>query len=111
MCCIKTVCLDFRPLKKDQQDIGSDTDFTQSSMEDLSVKYSRRLDEASICDHRSQEQKHYRGGSSQPRRPIQRELEDTTTSLFTLSLWFYFIASKTFTQLGIWHSLIWTIET
>ncbi|XP_026228222.1 neurogenic locus notch homolog protein 1 [Anabas testudineus] len=59
-----------RPLKRDQ-DIGSDTDFTQSSMEDLSVRYSKRQEEASICDHRTQEQKHYRAGTSQPRRPTQ----------------------------------------
>ncbi|KAL3980212.1 methionyl aminopeptidase [Sarotherodon galilaeus] len=59
-----------RPLKRDQ-DIGSDTDFTQSSMEDLSVRCSRRQDDASICDHRTQEQKHYRAGASQPRRAIQ----------------------------------------
>ncbi|XP_062279225.1 neurogenic locus notch homolog protein 1 isoform X2 [Scomber scombrus] len=58
-----------RPLKRDQ-DIGSDTDFTQSSMEDINARCSRRQEDASICDHRSQEQKHYRGGPSQPRRPI-----------------------------------------
>ncbi|XP_034552951.1 neurogenic locus notch homolog protein 1 isoform X2 [Notolabrus celidotus] len=62
-----------RPLKRDQ-DIGSDTDFTQSSMEDISARCSRRQEEASICDHRSPEQKHYRGGNSQltqSRRPVQ----------------------------------------
>lgn len=59
-----------RPLKRDQ-DIGSDTDFTQSSMEDISARCSRRQEDASICDHRSPEQKHYRGGGSQPRRPVQ----------------------------------------
>ncbi|XP_049903563.1 neurogenic locus notch homolog protein 1 [Epinephelus moara] len=59
-----------RPLKRDQ-DIGSDTDFTQSSMEDINARCSRRQEDASICDHRSQEQKHYRAGTSQPRRPIQ----------------------------------------
>ncbi|KAK2909830.1 hypothetical protein Q8A73_007545 [Channa argus] len=59
-----------RPLKKDQ-DIGSDTDFTQSSMEDISVRCSRRQEDATICDHRNQEQKHYRGGTSQTRRPPQ----------------------------------------
>ncbi|KAI3361345.1 hypothetical protein L3Q82_013524 [Scortum barcoo] len=59
-----------RPLKRDQ-DIGSDTDFTQSSMEDINARCSRRLEDSSICDHRSQEQKPYRGGSSQPRRPVQ----------------------------------------
>ncbi|KAE8289203.1 hypothetical protein D5F01_LYC13083 [Larimichthys crocea] len=59
-----------RPLKRDQ-DIGSDTDFTQSSMEDISARCSRRQEDTSICDHRTQEQKHYRGGPSQPRRPIQ----------------------------------------
>uniref|UniRef100_A0A3Q0QXI3 Notch receptor, like n=1 Tax=Amphilophus citrinellus TaxID=61819 RepID=A0A3Q0QXI3_AMPCI len=52
------------PLKRDQ-DIGSDTDFTQSSMEDLSVRCSRRQEDATICDHRTQEQKHYRAGASQ----------------------------------------------
>ncbi|XP_034067391.1 neurogenic locus notch homolog protein 1 isoform X1 [Gymnodraco acuticeps] len=60
-----------RPLKRDQ-DIGSDTDFTQSSMEDINTRSSRRQEDASICDHRTQEQKHYRGGTSQPRRPVQR---------------------------------------
>ncbi|XP_029927419.1 neurogenic locus notch homolog protein 1-like [Myripristis murdjan] len=59
-----------RPLKRDL-DIGSDTDFTQSSMEDISARCSRRQEDASICDHRSQEQKHYRPGHSQPRRNIQ----------------------------------------
>ncbi|XP_056237861.1 neurogenic locus notch homolog protein 1 [Seriola aureovittata] len=59
-----------RPLKRDQ-DIGSDTDFTQSSMEDINARCSRREEEASICDHRTQEQKHYRNGPSQSRRPIQ----------------------------------------
>lgn len=61
-----------RPLRRDL-DVGSDTDFTQSSMEDVSVRYSKRRDEASICDHRSPEQKHYRAGSSQTRRPTQRK--------------------------------------
>ncbi|CAB1333394.1 unnamed protein product [Coregonus sp. 'balchen'] len=50
-----------RPLKKDL-DIGSDTDFTQSSMEDIN---------RSICDHRTQEQKHYRSPPSHPQTPIQ----------------------------------------
>ncbi|XP_044215779.1 neurogenic locus notch homolog protein 1 [Thunnus albacares] len=59
-----------RPLKRDQ-DIGSDTDFTQSSMEDINARCSRRQEDASICDHRNQEQKHFRVGTSQPRRPIQ----------------------------------------
>uniref|UniRef100_A0A3Q3E882 Notch receptor, like n=1 Tax=Labrus bergylta TaxID=56723 RepID=A0A3Q3E882_9LABR len=56
------------PLKRDQ-DIGSDTDFTQSSMEDINARCSRRQEDAAICDHRSSEQKHYRGGNSQPRAP------------------------------------------
>uniref|UniRef100_A0A3Q1GXW8 Notch receptor, like n=1 Tax=Acanthochromis polyacanthus TaxID=80966 RepID=A0A3Q1GXW8_9TELE len=56
------------PLKRDQ-DVGSDTDFTQSSMEDVSMRCSRRQDDATICDHRTQEQKQYRGGTSQPRPP------------------------------------------
>ncbi|XP_036931441.1 neurogenic locus notch homolog protein 1 [Acanthopagrus latus] len=59
-----------RPLKRDQ-DIGSDTDFTQSSMEDINARCSRRQEDASICDHRTQEQKHYRAGGSQPHRAIQ----------------------------------------
>nr|XP_020465333.1 neurogenic locus notch homolog protein 1-like isoform X1 [Monopterus albus] len=59
-----------RPLKRDQ-DIGSDTDFTQSSMEDINVRCSRRREDPSICDHRTPEQKHYRAGTSQPHRPIQ----------------------------------------
>ncbi|XP_029593160.1 uncharacterized protein LOC115176911 isoform X4 [Salmo trutta] len=53
-----------RPLKKDL-DIGSDTDFTQSSMEDIN---------RSICDHRTQEQKHYRSPPSHPQSPIQPPL-------------------------------------
>lgn len=67
-----TVAFVSRPLKRDQ-DIGSDTDFTQSSMEDISARCSRRQEDASICDHRTQEQKHYRAGGSQPHRAIQRE--------------------------------------
>ncbi|XP_028282073.1 neurogenic locus notch homolog protein 1 isoform X2 [Parambassis ranga] len=59
-----------RPLKRDQ-DIGSDTDFTQSSMEDISMRSSRRQEDASICDHRTQEQKHYQSGTSQSCRPVQ----------------------------------------
>ncbi|XP_071383289.1 neurogenic locus notch homolog protein 1 [Centroberyx affinis] len=59
-----------RPLKRDL-DIGSDTDFTQSSMEDINARCSRRQEDASICDHRTQEQKHYRSGHSQPHRAIQ----------------------------------------
>ncbi|KAK0153718.1 Neurogenic locus notch 1 [Merluccius polli] len=60
-----------RPLKRDL-DIGSDTDFTQSSMEDINARCSRRQQEASICDHRTQEQKHYRGaGHTQTPRPMQ----------------------------------------
>ncbi|KAK2845020.1 hypothetical protein Q5P01_011679 [Channa striata] len=59
-----------RPLKKDQ-DIGSDTDFTQSSMEDISVRCSKRQEDVTICDHRTQEQKQYRAGTSQHRRPPQ----------------------------------------
>ncbi|XP_010888131.2 neurogenic locus notch homolog protein 1 isoform X2 [Esox lucius] len=50
-----------RPLKKDL-DIGSDTDFTQSSMEDIN---------RSICDHRTQEQKHYGSPPNHPQTPIQ----------------------------------------
>ncbi|KAM6967918.1 neurogenic locus notch homolog protein 1 [Aplochiton taeniatus] len=59
-----------RPLKH-EADIGSDTDFTQSSMEDINARSSRRQVDSSICDHRTQEQKHYRQGHSQPTRPIQ----------------------------------------
>ncbi|XP_076006443.1 neurogenic locus notch homolog protein 1 isoform X1 [Genypterus blacodes] len=59
-----------RPLRRDQ-DIGSDTDFTQSSMEDISARCSRRQEDVSICDHRTQEQKHYRAGHTQPRRAVQ----------------------------------------
>ncbi|XP_035601795.1 neurogenic locus notch homolog protein 1-like isoform X1 [Oncorhynchus keta] len=56
--------LRLRPLKKDL-DIGSDTDFTQSSMEDIN---------RSICDHRTQEQKHYRSPPSHPQSPTQPPL-------------------------------------
>ncbi|KAL4646800.1 hypothetical protein GN956_G9554 [Arapaima gigas] len=49
-----------RPLKK-ELDIGSDTDFTQSSMEDVN----------SIRDHRPQEQKHFRVTASQLQSPSQ----------------------------------------
>ncbi|XP_028835013.1 neurogenic locus notch homolog protein 1 isoform X2 [Denticeps clupeoides] len=54
-----------RPLRKDL-DIASDTDMTQSSMEDVSMRGSQRQD-TSICDHRPQEQKHFRlsGGHHQ----------------------------------------------
>ncbi|KAM9724402.1 uncharacterized protein notchl isoform 1-T2 [Menidia menidia] len=55
-----------RPLRRDQ-DPGSDTDFTQSSMED--VRCSRRAEDASICDHRTPEQRHFR--APQGRRPMQ----------------------------------------
>ncbi|XP_061573449.1 neurogenic locus notch homolog protein 1 [Cololabis saira] len=59
-----------RPLKRDlNQDVGSDTDFTQSSMED--VRCSRRQEDASICDHRSPEQRNFRPGASHPRRAMQ----------------------------------------
>ncbi|KAJ7985443.1 hypothetical protein DPEC_G00352090 [Dallia pectoralis] len=50
-----------RPLKKDL-DIGSDTDVTQSSMEDIN---------RSICDHRTQDQKHYGSPPNQPQTSIQ----------------------------------------
>ncbi|XP_041844787.1 neurogenic locus notch homolog protein 1 isoform X2 [Melanotaenia boesemani] len=59
-----------RPLKRDQ-DVGSDTDFTQSSMEDINIRCSRRQEDPSICDHRSPEQRHFRAGTSQTRRQIQ----------------------------------------
>ncbi|XP_013871831.1 neurogenic locus notch homolog protein 1 [Austrofundulus limnaeus] len=59
-----------RPLKRDQ-DPGSDTDFTQSSMEDITMRSSRRQEDASICDHRSPEQRHFRVGTSQTHRPVQ----------------------------------------
>ncbi|KAM6910484.1 uncharacterized protein notchl [Xenentodon cancila] len=59
-----------RPLKRDQ-DVGSDTDFTQSSMEDLNMRCSRRQEDASICDHRTPEQRNFRPGASHPRRAIQ----------------------------------------
>lgn len=59
-----------RPLKRDQ-DIGSDTDFTQSSMEDISARCSKRQEDTTICDHRTPEQKQYRAGPSQTRRAIQ----------------------------------------
>uniref|UniRef100_A0A3Q2P4J0 Notch receptor, like n=1 Tax=Fundulus heteroclitus TaxID=8078 RepID=A0A3Q2P4J0_FUNHE len=45
------------PLKRDQEP-GSDTDFTQSSMEDINMRCSRRQEDPSICDHRSPEQRH-----------------------------------------------------
>lgn len=60
-----------RPQKR-EQDIGSDTDFTQSSMEDVNAMCSRRPEEPSICDHRGPEQKQCRAGAAQnPRRPAQ----------------------------------------
>ncbi|XP_029115906.1 neurogenic locus notch homolog protein 1 [Scleropages formosus] len=49
-----------RPLRK-EVDIGSDTDITQSSMEDIN----------SIRDHRPQEQKHFRVAASQLQSPSQ----------------------------------------
>ncbi|KAL2084424.1 hypothetical protein ACEWY4_019942 [Coilia grayii] len=54
------------PLRKDL-DIGSDTDVTQSSMED--VRYSRR--DTSIHDHRTPEQKNFRLPTSHPQSPVQ----------------------------------------
>lgn len=91
-CAVSKLCFWFsRPLKRDQ-DIGSDTDFTQSSMEDISMRCSRRQEDTSICVHRSQEQKHYRAGTSQPRRPVQRKVQHS----FTQSL------IRTFIHLGIW---------
>ncbi|MEQ2287312.1 hypothetical protein AMECASPLE_011051 [Ameca splendens] len=59
-----------RPLKRDQEP-GSDTDFTQSSMEDINMRCSRRQEDPSICDHRSPEQRHFRPVTTQTRRPIQ----------------------------------------
>ncbi|XP_062321373.1 neurogenic locus notch homolog protein 1 isoform X3 [Osmerus eperlanus] len=61
-----------RPLKRNL-DIGSDTDFTQSSMEDINARCSTRQEDPSICDHRSPEQKHFRvtPSHSQSPRPIQ----------------------------------------
>lgn len=47
----------FRPLRK-ELDIGSDTDMTQSSMEDINK---------TICDHRSSDQKHFQVNHQQPR--------------------------------------------
>ncbi|KAI1886074.1 hypothetical protein AGOR_G00210280 [Albula goreensis] len=58
-----------RPLKK-ELDIGSDTDITQSSMEDISMRCSQRLDK-SICDHRPQEQKRFQVTPSHPQPPTQ----------------------------------------
>ncbi|XP_072572165.1 uncharacterized protein notchl isoform X2 [Paramormyrops kingsleyae] len=55
-----------RPLKKDL-DIGSDTDITQSSMEDVSTKRSHN----SIHDHRPQEQKNLRVANSSIQSPSQ----------------------------------------
>ncbi|KAI7806267.1 neurogenic locus notch homolog protein 1 [Triplophysa rosa] len=46
-----------RPLRK-ELDIGSDTDMTQSSMEDINK---------TICDHRSPDQKHFQVNHQQPR--------------------------------------------
>ncbi|XP_027868291.1 neurogenic locus notch homolog protein 1 isoform X2 [Xiphophorus couchianus] len=59
-----------RPMKRDQEP-GSDTDFTQSSMEDINIMCSRRLEDPSICDHRTADQRHFRPGAAQTRRPIQ----------------------------------------
>ncbi|KAF6729443.1 Neurogenic locus notch-like protein 1 [Oryzias melastigma] len=56
---------------KRTQDPGSDTDFTQSSMEDINMRSSRRLEDPSICDHRSPEQRHFVSGASQSHRPMQ----------------------------------------
>ncbi|XP_064206829.1 neurogenic locus notch homolog protein 1 isoform X1 [Anguilla rostrata] len=58
-----------RPLKK-ELDIGSDTDMTQSSMEDINVRSSHRQDK-SICDHRPEEQKHFHVTPSSPQSPTQ----------------------------------------
>uniref|UniRef100_A0A3P9N9M7 Notch receptor, like n=1 Tax=Poecilia reticulata TaxID=8081 RepID=A0A3P9N9M7_POERE len=45
------------PLKRDQEP-GSDTDFTQSSMEDINIRCSRQQEVPSICDHRTADQRH-----------------------------------------------------
>ncbi|XP_029959459.1 neurogenic locus notch homolog protein 1 [Salarias fasciatus] len=59
-----------RPLRRDQE-VGSDTDFTQSSMEDVSMRCSRRVEDAAVRDHRTQEQKLSRAGPSPNRRAVQ----------------------------------------
>ncbi|XP_030641512.1 neurogenic locus notch homolog protein 1 [Chanos chanos] len=59
--------IQLRTLRKDL-DIGSDTDMTQSSMED--VRFPRRQEDASICDHRSPEQKHFRLNSNHQQVPM-----------------------------------------
>ncbi|KAJ8398370.1 hypothetical protein AAFF_G00426250 [Aldrovandia affinis] len=58
-----------RPLKK-ELDIGSDTDITQSSMEDINMRSSQRRDK-SICDHRPQEQKQFRVTPSHLQSPTE----------------------------------------
>ncbi|KAJ8288035.1 hypothetical protein COCON_G00006940 [Conger conger] len=58
-----------RPLRK-ELDIGSDTDITQSSMEDINVRSSHRQDK-SICDHRPQEQKQFHATPSSPQSQTQ----------------------------------------
>lgn len=60
---------DFRPLRK-ELDIGSDTDVTQSSMEDINK---------TICDHRSPDQKHFQ----QPRMLGEDEEELTASTPHT----------------------------
>ncbi|AWP15650.1 putative neurogenic locus notch -like protein 1-like [Scophthalmus maximus] len=90
----------FRPLKRDQ-DIGSDTDFTQSSMEDINARCSRRQEEASICDHRTQEQKHYRAGPSQSRRPIQRRVCHFSCRIHLISLPCLFYVGVAITVLDV----------
>ncbi|KAG7469617.1 hypothetical protein MATL_G00130560 [Megalops atlanticus] len=59
-----------RPLKK-ELDIGSDTDITQSSMEDINMRCSQRQGDDSICDHRPQEQKNFRVSASHSQSPTQ----------------------------------------
>lgn len=55
------------PLKRDQE-IGSDTDFMQSSMEDVNE---RCLRNSSMCDERNQEP--FLAGTSPQPRSVQRK--------------------------------------
>ncbi|XP_033837656.1 neurogenic locus notch homolog protein 1 [Periophthalmus magnuspinnatus] len=59
-----------RPLRR-EQDIGSDTDVTQSSMEDIASRCTKRHEAAFICDHRSPGERAYRGAAGQGRTPSQ----------------------------------------
>lgn len=89
--------LDYRPLRKDL-DIGSDTDVTQSSMEDIN---------RTICDHRSPTQKHFSINQQQQPPPQGRtgavlhpSFSCTPTFLIIISIWSFPSITSTTKKVG-----------